>query len=215
MLDKNAIEYFYKDLAIKRYGKRGFLPLRMEDISTMLEIGGGSTFSLQLTGLAVCVDISLPLLKIGKLRYKEGIFVRAEARHLPFRKDIFDVVIARALLHHLIGRTSYLCNENIARAIREMERVRARKGIILVAEVCTLLKMGGLLAFYITKLLARLNIEIPSMEIRSNVVVYFLTLKKLTSALKMHGLKYVILKRDPWRIKGIPIGESVIIMFKE
>lgn len=216
MLDKSVIEYFYKDVTLERYGRdRGLLPLKIRGVYKLLEVGGGSTFSIRPTGLAVCVDISSGLLKRGKTMHQRCTFVRADARYLPFRGGVFNVVSANVLLHHLVGLTHSLSGENIARAVREMVRVRSRGGIISIRELCPYLRPGPLLAYYITKLSVKLNVEIPWLDIHSNVVVYFLTLKQLANFLKMHGLRCIIARRDSWRIKKIPIGESVIIVAKE
>lgn len=217
MLDKDVIEYFSKDVTLRRYGRdrEGFLPLKIRGVYKLLEVGGGSTFSIRPTGLAVCVDISSGLLKRGKIMHPRCAFVKADARYLPFRSGVFNVVLANVLLHHLVGFTHSLCRENIVRAVREMVRVRSRGGIISIRELCPFLGLAPLLVYYITKLSAKLSIEIPWIDIRYNVVVYFLTQKQLVTFLKIHGLRCIIAGRNSWRIKKIPIGEKVIIIAKE
>jgi SAM-dependent methyltransferase len=217
-LDKNAIKYFCKNDAQKRFGRdRGFFPLEVSEPARtrkMLEVGCGSTFSIKPTGLAVGVDISPPLLKAGRLLQPEGEFIRADARYLPLRKGIFDLVISRDLLHHIVGLTPQLSKDNIRRAIGELERVRSTMGNMLLAEHCVFLRLGALLAYTLCKLSMKFNVELSFFDIRSGLIVYFLTLKQLTDLLTIYGLESFIVRRDHWRIMRVPIGEFVIIVAK-
>jgi ubiquinone/menaquinone biosynthesis C-methylase UbiE len=99
-----------------------------------LEIGAGTGyFSLNLLsagviGEATCSDISPGMLDTLAANARElGLEVRvepADAEHLPFEDDSFDLVLGHAVLHHI---------PDLRRAFAEFERVLAPGGTILFA----------------------------------------------------------------------------------
>jgi len=99
-----------------------------------LEIGSGTgyfTLNLLRAGLigeATCSDISPGMLDtLAANAHELGLSVRtepADAEHLPFADDSFDLVIGHAVLHHI---------PDLGRAFAEFERVLAPGGTLVFA----------------------------------------------------------------------------------
>jgi SAM-dependent methyltransferase len=99
-----------------------------------LEIGAGTgyfTLNLMRAGLigeATCSDISPGMLAtLQENAQRLGLSVRtkpADAEHLPFEDESFDLVFGHAVLHHI---------PDLARAFAEFERVLAPGGTVLFA----------------------------------------------------------------------------------
>jgi ubiquinone/menaquinone biosynthesis C-methylase UbiE len=99
-----------------------------------LEIGSGTgyfTLNLLASGLieeATCSDISPGMLKtLSENAKRLGLEVRtapADAEHLPFEDESFDLVLGHAVLHHI---------PDLPRAFREFERVLSPGGTVMFA----------------------------------------------------------------------------------
>src|SRR5581483_6265403 len=92
---------------------------------------GYFTLNLLLAGVvgeATCSDISPGMLRtLSSNAERLGLEVTtaaADAEHLPFEDDSFDVVLGHAILHHI---------PDLPRAFREFERVLAPGGTVLFA----------------------------------------------------------------------------------
>ena len=107
---------------------------RPERYGRSLEIGAGTGYftlnMLQagLIGEATCSDISVGMLETLKANAKRlGLEVHtepADAEHLPFADESFDLVLGHAVLHHI---------PDLPRAFAEFRRVLAPGGLILFA----------------------------------------------------------------------------------
>jgi ubiquinone/menaquinone biosynthesis C-methylase UbiE len=92
----------------------------------LLDVGSGTGFVLRtLEGMArtrrlttVAVDLSLQMLLRARERHPDTAFLQADADHLPFVDQAFDVVTANSVLHHL---------PTVERTCAELRRV-ARPG---------------------------------------------------------------------------------------
>src|SRR5581483_7574704 len=92
---------------------------------------GYFTLNLLLAGVvgeATCSDISPGMLRtLSSNAERLGLEVTtaaADAEHLPFEDDSFDVVLGHAILHHI---------PDLPRAFREFERVLAPGGTVMFA----------------------------------------------------------------------------------
>lgn len=72
------------------------------------------------------IDLSKNLLAIAKKKYPEINFKQADIRSLPFNKNTFDAIWARAILHHLEKQEMPVC-------LREFHRALKPKGIIFIS----------------------------------------------------------------------------------
>lgn len=87
-------------------------------------VGNFSTFfpKASYTG----IDIDPALIAVAKAHYP-GAFIVADAAHLPFRKNSFDVVLAVGMLHHLDAETLKL-------VIQEFARVAKKNAAVVIVE---------------------------------------------------------------------------------
>jgi len=91
--------------------------IRWNGNGSLLDIGGGSgavsrLLANQPNSHCVCIDISSQMLKHAELPC-----VQTDALNLPFKNDVFDIVIAAAFFHHIPRRESELLAE-IFRVLR-------------------------------------------------------------------------------------------------
>ena len=105
--------------------------IRNKGFSKVLEIGSGTgvfTEFFSKAGLDVYgIDISFDLLKKTKVKHSNNRILNlsvADVENMPYRDGSFDAVIGVCVLHHL----------NIVPAIKEIERVVRKGGIILFSE---------------------------------------------------------------------------------
>ncbi len=101
------------------------------DFELGLEVGVGTgRFALEL-GIKYGVDLSDRMLKLAKSRRVE--VVKADARALPFRDDVFDLVLFAFTLCFLEDPTS---------ALREAKRVLRENGKLVICGVPADSKLG-------------------------------------------------------------------------
>lgn len=105
-------------------------PLKLKDlrIRRALDLGGSSGwFSKQLKeedNMIISIDLDASRLK----QCREVEPVVGNVLHLPFRDDAFDVIFARAILHHV--------PESIDECLNEVRRTLKDKGLLLIEDPC-------------------------------------------------------------------------------
>ena len=106
-----------------------------ERVSFALDVGTGQGTDAILFSkrcdCVVAVDISLNALITAKALARSAnvknkvFFIQADAEHLPFREDVFDLVYCKDVLHHV-------CDS--VQSIREMKRVAREEARIVAVE---------------------------------------------------------------------------------
>jgi len=123
--------------------------------SKILDLGSGGRRGLAKFGKVIYSDISLEMLKQGKL--SSG--VNLDASYLPFKDESFDVVTSTAMFHHLptvADRMNFL---------KEIKRVLKPRGICIikfgfivgVIDERIKVKFGDVNRFYYSMSLAKLK----------------------------------------------------------
>jgi len=103
-------------------------PLKLKDfgIRKALDLGGASGwFSEQLKeedNMIISIDLDTSRLK--QCRGVEPVL--GNVLHLPFKDDSFDVIFARAVLHHV--------HEDLDKCLDEIKRTVKDKGLVLIEE---------------------------------------------------------------------------------
>jgi ubiquinone/menaquinone biosynthesis C-methylase UbiE len=115
---------------VEKKALKTFINLSQLNFSALkvLNIGcGGGKEALWLfekgVGQVVCLDVSLPFLKLAKKRLhgKKANFIQAKGEKLPFKDNSFDLVFYMGALHHL---------KNISLGLKEAARVSRRIAIL-------------------------------------------------------------------------------------
>lgn len=88
----------------------------------ILDLGSGASRGLEKFGKVIYSDISLEMLKLGKLSSR----VNLDASSLPFKAESFDVVTSAAMFHHLPTVKDRL------NFLKEIRRVLKPRGICIV-----------------------------------------------------------------------------------
>ena len=105
------------------------------NVDTILEVGSGQGTDAILVSRnahhVVAIDMSFNALRIAnflskmKTDRKNISFVVGDAEHLPFKKDVFDIVYCKDLLHHV---------SDSMLTVSEMKRVAREGGNVLAIE---------------------------------------------------------------------------------
>ena len=96
----------------------------------VLDIGSRNGYHLSLyePKMKVALDIDLPTLKINKEKNR----ILADARHLPIRNKLFDVVLFSEVIEHI---------PNVGKALKEIDRVVTEKLLITTDNNCLLRRL--------------------------------------------------------------------------
>jgi SAM-dependent methyltransferase len=168
--------------------ERDFVPSLVKKVTPLLrgkvlDVGSGciTDFKDAAFDLYLAFDLSMGMLS-GLDRDGKMKAVCGDAIDLPFRDGSFDVIIYRAVLHHLNpeGKGIREMEEIIARVCREAKRVLSGDGKIVVVEPCLpaiLEEVEQRLAFVI-----RLGLRLAGLP-----YVFLFSIKKLSLLLQNGG----------------------------
>jgi hypothetical protein len=177
------------------------------DGGRILGVGGGSGYFLDLikesTNTFHFYNCELTW-QAYKCQISQDInLVGGNVLSLPFAENKFDFVIAKNLLHHLVGSTRRSSKQLAQMAAYEMMRVSKRRGYIIVLEQYHQYQFLSSIIFYVTLLFSTVRIRIKSLGLGRNVVVSFLTPAEIRKLFEIpnHGSGRV--KID--KAEGLPI----------
>lgn len=94
-----------------------------DDITMMLEVGSGISPMVTITDRIVYTDLSFSAVRQLRQNLRKGIFVVADAMHLPFKESSFSHGVASEVLEHL---------PDDGKALREMAAVLKRSGCLII-----------------------------------------------------------------------------------
>lgn len=110
---------------------------------------------------------------------KKIVFVIGSILNSHFHNNSFDVLIIRDVLHHLVGENYEETADNQKLALNELKRLVKPKGVIFIEELTNESEIATKIIYYLSKLNSKVGISIPSLQISSNIIVAFLTDRKL------------------------------------
>ena len=113
-------------------------------------------------------------------------FVRTSILQPDFPDATFDVVVARHVLHHLIGDTLAATRANQARAFAELARVTRPGGLVLIEEHLNPSGFACGLFYHLSRMATHLRMRLPWFEVTPYTVVAFLTPREFRAA-AMHS----------------------------
>lgn len=123
---------YLKHVALYRYANK-FTPSKR-----ILDLGCGEGYGAQILAsaarLVVAADYSAETVLHAALKYagKNLVFIVCDAQQLPFRPDVFDMVVSFEVIEHLASVRRYL---------GEIRRVLSQTGLLLVSTPNRLLRL--------------------------------------------------------------------------
>lgn len=144
------------------------------------EFGGGGGIVLhmieeELGGRPLLVNAEL-VGQYGQRQISDSIrFVQTSILQAGLAGGAFDMVIARNVLHHLIGDNLRQTRQNQGYVFAELLRVTKPGGLILIQEQVNQRPWACALIYYMSRLASRMKLRIESFEITPNTVIAYLT----------------------------------------
>lgn len=155
------------------------------------EFGGGGGIVLhmieeELGGQPLLVNAEL-VGQYGQRQVSDSIrFVQTSILQAGLVDDAFDIVIARNVLHHLIGDSLRQTRQNQGYVFGELLRVTKPGGLILIQEQVNQRPWACALIYYLSRLASRLRLRIESFEVTPNTVIAYLTRDQLEALAESH-----------------------------
>ena len=190
------------------FQKPKFSNMKIPDEKRVLEVGCGAQFVFESARKKFGVDITPVLIRGLRRKNRDVNLVVSDARFLPFRSNIFYVVTAIMVLHHLVGLNASVSKSNIELCLSELKRVSEKKGRICILEHLANNKFISLLFFYITLICDKLNIELDYFQIQAKVITYYLDEKSFLKLISKLGLRARTINCIPWKIRKIRVGQD-------
>jgi ubiquinone/menaquinone biosynthesis C-methylase UbiE len=102
----------------------------------VLDLGNGGVreFFSERTSLYIGVDFSLEMLKKGGDTSIQKIC--GEATALPFKKEVFDTIFHRSLLHHLAEKDMEMTMKRVKTVLRYESACLKKEGNVIIIEPC-------------------------------------------------------------------------------
>jgi SAM-dependent methyltransferase len=151
---------------------------------TICEFGGGGGIVLhmieeQLGDQPLLVNAEL-VGQYGQRQITDSIrFVQTSILQAGLADNTFDVVIARNVLHHLIGDNLRQARQNQGYVFGELLRVTKPGGLIIIQEQVNQRPWACSMIYYMSRLASRLKLRIESFEVTPNTVIAYLTRRQL------------------------------------
>jgi len=191
------------------FAMRAFTPLTGTQ-ARVLELGCGTGHRLaglnrdhadfRLFGL----DITPVMVQTGhRVRPAPISFMIGDCMSVPFTHGQFDAIIIYNVLHHLVSSTKEESNQMRERGLRELVRLLAPGGRIVLEEHCVNAAWRASLIFFFSHLVSRLHLSIPALHIHTDVVTNFFALEELHNAFTHSGLRVV--QKEVDRFPGLAV----------
>ncbi len=90
--------------------------------SNVLDLGGQSGSLSHRTGIdrPICIDLE------PRIRFENVIYIKGDIRELPFDDGVFELVLAKAVLHHV--------PDELGDTMKEIHRITKKEGYLVIEE---------------------------------------------------------------------------------
>ena len=102
-------------------------------------------------------------------------FVQASILQSEFADQSFDVVVARNVIHHLIGDDLDHSRRNQRRALETMRRVTRPGGVVVIEEMVNQSRFACALLYYMSRTAAAMRLNVKTYGVTPHTVVAFMT----------------------------------------
>jgi ubiquinone/menaquinone biosynthesis C-methylase UbiE len=174
---------------------------------TLVDIGGGSgTFSKLIKNNCkyaevITFDPSKKLLECGDKNVIKVI--GGLPGPLPFKNKSIDFVIAKVVLHHIVGNTVRDSKMLVGDSFKSISEVLKKEGKFIIHDIYyeTYLSKGltSHIIFYICLLQNILGIKLPIGEFREGLKVYFYSRDEMKKLLHENGFEVVDYFETKWK----------------
>jgi ubiquinone/menaquinone biosynthesis C-methylase UbiE len=195
-------------------GERYAIPNMPKEVEgQVLELGAGTRLTYDSSKIEIyAVDITPEMTRLCKKFHPKANVVQADAKYLPFRQGLFDVVVSVAFFHHLVGKTPYHCKSNIEAVLKEASTVLKPKGYYLMEESLTNHYFLSVFMYYVTFLCAELKLDIRLFDIKSRVVTFFLPASHFRALSNRVGFSFRELGSNDWFLHRVKLGKANNVM---
>lgn len=164
---------------------------------TICEFGGGGGVVLDLLQKQIKHPVMLVNAELvhqyGERQSAANIhFVQTSILEPGLADCTFDIVIARNVLHHLIGDSLQQSRANQQVVFDELLRVTTPGGLVVIQEQVNQRQWAGDLIYHLSRLASRLKLDIESFEITPHTIIAYMTRNQL------EGYMAAKLPRDTW-----------------
>ena len=133
-------------------------------------------------------------------------FMVGDCLNVPFTDGQFDAIIMYDVLHHLVTGTKDESNQLREAGLKELVRLLAPGGRIVLNEVCVNVAWRAKLIFAASHLISLSHISIPAIHIHTDVVLNFFTLDELDDAFARSGLRVIEREVHPFPGLGVRVA---------
>jgi SAM-dependent methyltransferase len=173
----------------------------------VLDIGGASGILLSELLKRSSVNFNPHLLEVDDF-YKERIkdnrikFIKGSILNIDQTKQ-FDIVLARQMLHHLIGSSFSQTKANQIKALKNLWRLVKADGYLIIEEEVNNNSIASKIIYYGSKFAKLAGLKIKSLEL-GRLIVCFMAERELIGTIQlMDQAKIVDQQFDQWHFEGI------------
>ena len=151
-------------------------------------------------------------------------FVQTSMLCPSFNDNTFEVVFARHVLHHLIGKTLSQARVNQQHAIDQLLRITKPGGVLLLEEQVNQSQLAAEIIYHLSRLASRMKLRIEAFEVTPYTVIAYLTREQLIALCQQalprtHWIADEYLRRDMdlrWKVTLLMSnnGDAFIAMQK-
>jgi len=173
----------------------------------VLDIGGASGMLLSELLKRSSANFKAHLFEIDdfyKTRIKDSRinFIKGSILNID-ETNHFDIVLARQMLHHLIGSGFNQTKINQIKALENLWKLVKPEGHLIIEEEVNNNELASKIIFYGSKFAKILRLKIKSLEI-GRVIVCFMAQQELMKTIQtLKGAKICDLQFDQWRFDGL------------
>lgn len=182
------------------------------DIVKIVEFGGATGILLKTLSDRLDTDLELYNAELLEFyRQHQALdsirFVRTSILNADFEDAMFDVVVARNVLHHLIGSSFKQTRANQLHALSEMLRILRPGGILVLEEHTNQSPFACRMLYLLSRAGSRMGLRSRRLDISPHTVIAFLPARDIETMLRetvqaevIHFVKHPLVMPFLWKL---------------